>query len=174
MKEVWKDIPEFEGMYQVSNLGRVKSLDRTIREKNGKVRSIKGRILKQGLSSNDYLTVSLCSKSSCISYTVHKLVAMAFLNHKPNGYKELIVDHIDNNPLNNRLENLQLITQRENTSKDRKWCSSRYVGVHWDKYYKKWKASIQIKGKYKHLGYFTSELEASEAYQKALKEIQCS
>jgi ribosomal protein L15E len=73
---------------------------------------------------------------------------MAFLNHTPCGYK-IVVDHIDNNiKTDNRLENLQLITQRENVSKDIKNTSSKYIGVCWHKKAKKWRSSIQINGKY--------------------------
>ena len=66
------------------------------------------------------------------------------------------------------VENLQYITQRLNSSKDKKNTSSIYTGVSWSKEKKKWKSCIRINGKSKHLGYFTDELEASNAYQKAI------
>ena len=100
-------------------------------------------------------------------------MAIAFLNHKPNDYK-IVIDHINNNPLDNRLANLQLISQRENNSKDQ-WRhdrSSQHVGVSWVKRDKKWRACIGIKGRNKLLGVFASEKEASQYYQNALKCIQ--
>jgi len=75
--------------------------------------------------------------------------------------------------LNNRLDNLQLITHRENISKDRfrHNYSSKYVGVYWDKSRNKWMARIGINKKMKFLGRFTSELEANSAYKTALSQI---
>jgi len=157
MNEIWKSIEGHES-YEVSNLGRVKSL-----------KCNKERILKRGVDSSGYLHVNLYKDNKMKTKKIHQLVAIAFLNHKPDGMK-LVVDHIDNNPLNNELGNLQIITHRENLSKDRKG-SSEYTGVHWNKSAKKWQSNIRINGKPKHLGYFTDESKASEAYQKALKEL---
>jgi len=95
---------------------------------------------------------------------------MAFLNHKPCGHK-IVVDHIDNNKENDKLYNLQLISNRENTVKDTNRGSSKYVGVSWHKHKNMWRTTIYIKGKNKHLGYFTDEKEASKAYQKELEKI---
>jgi alkyl hydroperoxide reductase subunit AhpF len=95
---------------------------------------------------------------------------MAFLGHVPNGQK-LVVDHIDGDKLNNNLNNLQVITNRENTSKDRSGGTSKYVGVSWSKQNKKWKAQIRIDGKQIYIGHFTNDIDASQAYQKKLKEI---
>jgi hypothetical protein len=100
---------------------------------------------------------------------IHILVAMAFLGHKPDGTQKIVVDHIDNNPLNNNLTNLQLISQRENVSKDRKNGSSQYTGVSWGKNTNKWRSIIYINNKVKHLGLFTLEEDAAKAYQNALK-----
>jgi hypothetical protein len=100
---------------------------------------------------------------------IHKLVAMAFLGHIPAGYN-LVVDHIDNNPLNNRLDNLQLISQRENTSKDKKGGTSDFIGV-FNKSSSKWASAIRINNKIINLGSFDTEQEASEYYQKALESI---
>jgi hypothetical protein len=100
---------------------------------------------------------------------VHTLVAMVFLNHKPDGTNKICVDHINNIKTDNRLVNLQLITNRENTSKDKKDGTSKYVGVCWQKSKNKWMAQINIDDKKKYLGYFTDEHEAHLVYQKALK-----
>jgi len=161
-KEIWRDVKNFEGLYQVSNLGRVKSLVR--------YRVPRERVLKGGLGKDGYLHVIFCKDKKQKSINIHKLVAIAFLDHEPCGH-EIVVDHIDNDCTNNRLENLRLISQRENCSKDKKGYSSKYVGVCWDKSRNKWMAQIKINGKKKHLGRFTNELEAHNTYQKELKQI---
>jgi len=170
MKEVFKDIPNYEGLYQISNLGNVKSTKRYVKGRKNSKRIIKERILKPGISSNGYLTVSLCKDSKGKTYQIHQLVAMVFLNHKPDRYK-LVVDHINNDPLDNRIENLQITTNRYNCSKDKKNVSSKYIGVSFCKTYKIWVAQIRIKGKSKHLGRYKTEIEARMAYQKALNKF---
>jgi len=71
----------------------------------------------------------------------------------------------------NNVSNLQLISQRENSSKDRKDGSSQYTGVSWFKKSNKWRSVIYINGKLKHLGLFDNELDASNAYQKTLNDL---
>lgn len=170
MKEIYKDIPNYEGYYQVSNLGNVKSLERKVKHSKSGFITVKEKIFSKVENSSGYYVVSLLKDSKRKSRTIHQLVAMAFLNHTPSGY-EIVVDHINNNPLDNRLENLQLITSRENSSKDKKGGSSKYIGVRWHKSNKKWQSSIYINGKREYLGYFTNELEAHTAYQIRLKNI---
>ena len=156
--EIWKDIPEFES-YQVSNLGNVKSL-----------KYEKERIRKQTIGGGGYYRLCLMKNKKPHKKIVSQLIAIAFLNHKPCGNK-MVVDHIDTNKLNNKLYNLQVITNRENTSKDRKNGSSKYLGVSWNKSNKNWSATILINGKPKYLGSFTNEKEASQAYQNELKNL---
>ena len=105
-------------------------------------------------------------------YYVHQLVAMAFLGHVPNGHK-MVVDHIDNNKSNNTLENIQVITTRQNTSKDRfrTNVSSKYIGVFFIKSMNKYRAKIYNNGCEEYLGVFDDEKQAGLAYQKRLKEI---
>jgi len=170
--EEFIDILGWEGYYQISSHGRIKSLDRYVKSSRNKIRINKGRILKQYIDINGYARVQSGFNKKRIHFIVHQQVAIAFLGHKPCGYK-IIVDHIDNDKLNNHLSNLQLISPRLNTSKDR-WRynhSSKYVGVCWNKSNKKWQANIRIKSKLKHLGYFKSEIKASEAYQHELSFI---
>ena len=162
MKEIFREIKGYEGLYDISNQGNVKSLNFR--------RSGKKKILKPGKSPNGYYTVSLAKNGVKKTTTIHQLVAESFLNHKKNGYK-IVVDHIDSNPLNNNLNNLQLISQRLNTSKDKKDCSSKYTGVSWSKQQNKWITHIRINGKSKHLGCFINELEASNKYQSTLKTL---
>tara|TARA_R110001592_G_scaffold20063_7_gene81872 strand:+ start:1311 stop:1826 length:516 start_codon:yes stop_codon:yes gene_type:complete len=160
--EVWKDIPEFEGLYQVSNLGNVRSLN------FNKTKKVK--LLKKGLNTNGRYRVGLSkngkSQGNC---KIHQLSAMAFLNHKPCGHK-MVVDHIDNNKLNDKLYNLQVITNRENVSKDKKGGTSKYIGVYKEK--NKFRAAIRIDGKIKYLGLFTDEKEAAQVYQNELNKIK--
>ena len=157
--EIFKDIEGYKGLYQISNLGRVKSL-------KGK----KERFLKANTATHGYLQINLSFNGKVKTTTIHTLVAISFLDHIPNGYK-VVVDHIDNNKLNNSVDNLQLTTNRENCSKDRKNKSSKYTGVTWVKSRGKWLVQIMINSKYKHLGYFINEEEASEAYQKAINNL---
>jgi hypothetical protein len=158
--EIWKDIPNYEGIYQVSSLGRVKSL--------GNNKQKKEKILKPATNPYGYVHVVLSKDAVSKSMKTSQLVAMAFLNHVPCGHK-IVVDHIDDNKLNNTLENLQLITQRENTCKTQGKYSSNYRGVCWNRFENKWVSHIRIDGKHKRLGAFNDELEASNAYQIALK-----
>lgn len=160
--EIWKDIPGYEGIYMASNMGRIKSSIRY----HGK----DSRILKQYSYKGGYNKVNLYKNKKAKLINVHVAIAMTFLNHKPEGYN-IVVDHIDGNNLNNKVSNLQLISQRENLSKDKKG-SSKYTGVSWCKKRSKWLSSIKVYGKSKHLGFFNNELEAHEYYKKALEKIQ--
>jgi hypothetical protein len=164
--EIWKDIPNYDGYYQVSNLGRVKTTS------NNKTR--KERILKltlNGPEGKKYLAICLSKNSKQKVIKIHQLVAMAFLNHTPCGHK-IVVDHIDNNRFNNNLSNLQLITNRENSSKNKTGGTSKYVGVCWNKQKQKWNSEIHIEGKKFLLGQFKNELDAHLAYQKKLKTLK--
>ena len=157
--EIWKKIKDYPD-YEVSNLGNVKSL-----------KFNKEKILKPSKNSDGYLLIALCKKGTQKSFTVHKLVAMAFLNYVSNGSNGLVVDHINNVRIDNNITNIQLLTQRENTSKRIKKYSSEYTGVSWWKRDSNWKSQIRINGKTKFLGLFNCEIEASKAYQEALKNI---
>ena len=169
MKETWKDIPGYEGLYQVSDLGRVRSLDRDVKDSRWGRQRRKGRVLKPGQNEKGYLLVVLSKNGKTKSKKIHQLVAIAFMNHNPSGHK-IVVDHIDNDNQNNKLSNLQLITSRENSSKDKSG-SSQYTGVSWEKQTKKWRAVIYLDGKSKKLGRFQSEYDAHLAYQNELEKI---
>lgn len=160
MIEKWKDVVGYEGLYQVSNIGSIKSL------KFGKE-----KLLKQSKSKVGYLTVVLYKNGKQKTHYIHKLVAMSFLNHKPSNYN-LVIDHVDNNKENNNLTNLQIITHRKNASKDKKGYTSDYIGVFWCNTNKKWVSRIRLEDTKKHLGYFQNEIDAHLAYQKELNNIQ--
>ena len=167
MKEIWKDIPDYEGYYQVSNLGRVKSLSRNVRHFRGGLKKIKEKIINLEKTNKDYLRVSLSKNGKIKRYSVHQLVAMAFLNHKPCGY-ELVVNHKNFIKNDNRLDNLEIITQRENSNRKHIKSNSKYIGVY--KSWNKWRADIRIDNKTVYIGNYNTQEEAKDAYQKKLKE----
>ena len=168
MKEIWKDIPGYEGCYQISDHGNVKSLQRKIIRSNSRLYSAKEHLLNPIISNSGYRIVSLRKNGNQKTYAVSALIAIAFLDHQPD--RKIVVDHINNIKTDDRLENLQVITQRINSSKDRENPKSKYIGVCWNKNKKKWHSKIHINGKQKFLGYFDDEQEAAVAYRQALKE----
>ena len=165
-QEIWKDVKGYKGLYQASDLGNIKSLSRYVNHRCGK-KIIKERILKPIVNHYGYLFVNLFKKGIKKTITVHQLVAIAFLNHTPNGHK-LVCNHINFNKQDNRVENLEIVTNRENTNKKHLKSTSKYTGVSWDKPLKKWAAYIHINIKKVHLGYYTNEYDAHLAYQNAL------
>jgi len=168
MEEIWRDIKGYEGKYQISNYGNVKSLKRL----DNIGRLVNERILKHRKHDNGYYYVNLCDGIKCKSKKNHQLVAMAFLNHTPNG-STIVVNHKDFNRQNNHIDNLELITQRENTNQKHLKSSSKYVGVHYNNGRgKKWRSVIRINGKQKYLGCFDNEYEAYLSYKKALGQIK--
>jgi hypothetical protein len=173
MKEEWRPVVGYEGHYEVSDTGRVKSLKRVCFW--GCKRNIKREIAETILSPREnhsrYLIVNL-HKNGQKTWPIHKLVAMSFLGHIPNGFK-IVVDHIDGNVQNNNLNNLQLLTNRENVSKGHIGkTSSKYTGVYFNKRDCVWLSRIQINGKRVFLGAFKNEDDAGDAYKKALYNIK--
>ena len=165
--EEFKDIPNYEGLYRVSNLGRVKTLAR----ESFTGRRLSEKIMKAQTDTSGYFQLTLNKDGKKKTRKVHQLVAEAFLNHTPCGMK-LVVNHINFIRQDNRAENLEIDTSRNNTNKKHLKSSSKYVGVSWDKQIKKWRAQIQINGKSKHLGYFACELKAAYAYQTELNKLK--
>lgn len=107
-EEIWKDISEFEGYYQVSNYGRVRSVNRI--DSNGKKR--KGKIKRFGnASTKGYAIVCLMKKNKQYIRYVHRLVAQEFIGLIP---KDKVVNHINHDQHDNRVENLEIITTSEN------------------------------------------------------------
>jgi len=120
MTEIWRDIKDYEGLYQVSNLGRVKSLERVVKNKNG-YRVVRERIIKTSNNNSGYETVSLVRKGKYKTYLVHRLVAMTFPDlidwtedAKGKPFEELQVNHKNEfEKTNNCVHNLE-------------WCTANY------------------------------------------------
>lgn len=110
MVEEWRDIEDYEGLYQISNLGKVKSLPRKVQFGVG-YRITDERILKPHQMKNGYMTVGLKRHNKPKYMTVHRLVAEAFI---PNPDNKPCIDHIDGDRKNNSVENLRWCTHKEN------------------------------------------------------------
>lgn len=109
-KEIWKDIQGYEGLYQISNFGHVRSLKRFAKSKSHSKRTVNPRLLKGGLDVDGYHLVSLYKKGKKKTFKVHRLVAKAFIPN-PNRYSQ--VNHKDENKHNNCVNNLE-------------WCNCKY------------------------------------------------
>ena len=110
MEEIWKPVSGFDGYYEVSNLGNVKSIDRYIIDSRGRRRFFKGQVLKTRHSHNGYVLCNLKKDGNNYNVRVNRLVAKAFVEN-PENYDE--VNHIDFNKDNNKATNLE-------------WCSNKY------------------------------------------------
>jgi len=163
--EVWKDIPNYEGLYQASNLGNIKSMQRFVRHSCGGQQIVNERILKATKKKTGYLVVDLSKDGMRDNFRVHRLILLSFQR-----CSNLPIDHIDGRKDNNNLSNLEYVTARENTFRHfdgNKKTSSKYVGVTWASDRNKWRSSIRINNKLKRLGSFDSETDAAKAYQDA-------
>jgi hypothetical protein len=159
--EQWEDIPNYEGSYQISDLGRVKSLQRIVFTLN-KNCTYKPIIIKSFLTKRGYFEVRLCANNISKAKKVHRLLAESFI---PNPNEKPQVNHIDGNKLNNNILNLEWVNNRENSCHRVKNSNltSKFVGVSYFKRDNKWRSSIQINGKSIRFGMFKTE---EEAYQK--------
>lgn len=107
MEEIWKDIEGYEGIYQVSNLGRVKSFD--TKDKLGRIRT--GRVLKPLKHTLGYLNIGLYKNNTVSKKLIHRLVAQSFI---PNPENKPEINHIDEDKTNNNINNLEWSTRKEN------------------------------------------------------------
>lgn len=160
MKEIWKSIPGYEGFYEASDLGNIKSLERKYRRPGNRI--IRERILKPNATKKGYYRVELYLLGRK-KFSVHRLVMLAF-----KGESNLQVDHINGIRDDNRLINLEYVTNRENICRgllcDRKNSkSSELRGVSLVK--NRFKAQVSFNCKKHHLGSFIKEEDAAKAYQ---------
>lgn len=110
----WRNIPGYEGLYQVSDCGQVKSCERVRKNKGNNFANIKERILKPVLNTDGYHRVGLCKDGKRKNFSVHRLVALAFLE----GDNYLTINHIDECKTNNHASNLEYLTRGDNV---REW-----------------------------------------------------
>ena len=154
--ELWERIEGFN--YSVSNFGNVKN-DRT------------NLVLKPVITKKGYVIVNLCKNGKMKYSFIHRLVATAFI---PNPEKKPFVDHINNNPLDNRVDNLRWCTQSENMMNRQisyTRTSSGYKGVSLIKSSNRWSAMIMVDGKQIYLGHFVNIEDAIAARKKAVAEL---
>lgn len=159
MSKEWRWIEGYKDAYMVSDYGDVKSF-----------KSLTPRILSLRKSNSGRPIVSLYHNGNVKEMLVSRVVFKAFKGYLPS--KGRVVDHIDNNPSNNRFDNLQDITQRENTSKDRKNKTSKFTGVSKHKKSPNWIAQIHMDGKMVYIGTYKTEDQAKDAYNNKLKSIE--
>lgn len=152
MTEIWKPIEGFNGVYDVSDHGRVRSHFR------------EGGIRKMHAKSSGYVQVNLYRDGGYKHVFVHRLVATAFL-----GPSELDINHKDGNKLNNCAENLEYVTQRENSAHHYKQHRALPTGVY--KAGNRYRAMMRNDGKCAHIGYYATAKDASLAYQAAIAKI---
>jgi len=172
-KEQWKDVVGYEGLYQVSSKGRVKRLRRVVHVKTKRYEYdivLRRQVAKLEGKKGDYKRIKLYKDGGRRTHRVHVLVAEAFLGHIRCGHT-LVVHHIDGNKHNNNVGNLEVITQRENIAKANVKKTSKYTGVYWDKNKRKWGACIWQNQRNHTLGHYDIEQDASDAYLKALEQI---
>jgi hypothetical protein len=157
--EIWKDVVGYEGLYQVSNLGRVKSLERKFVTSDGKKMVKKERVLKPGKDSKGYLHIRFCINDHFPSFKVHRVVAKAFLG---TSKSDMQVNHINGIKSDNRVENLEWVTPKENMDHRATVINQKPRGVR--KHHNKWKAQTSMNGVAHCFGYFETEQEAYKSF----------
>jgi len=161
--ERWLPVAGYEGLYEVSTLGRVKSLSRPYKNQAGECGAMQPeKIMQPSLNGAGYPQVSLWRGGVLRAQQIHRLVAQAFL--VPTGGEE--VNHLDGDRQNNAAENLEWCTRAENMAHAKKlgWGSSGYYGVGYRKSRGLWIARVMVRGVRHHIGEYQEEQEAAEAY----------
>lgn len=113
MEEIWKDIKDYEGYYQVSNTGFVRSVDRVVINNKGFNRTCKGVVLVGRVGGNGYIEVTLAKRNKKPTKCIHRLVAIYFLKQEEG---KICVNHINAIKTDNRVENLEWCTYKENSA----------------------------------------------------------
>lgn len=162
LKEYYQDIPDYKGLYQISTFGNIKSLSRTA--SNGKV--IKEFIKAQHIGRDKYKALTLNKNGIKKTWSVHQLMGITFYNHKPYYYDNGVVHHVDENILNNKLNNLEIVSSRYNSSISRK---NKDLGVY--ERNGKFETYITIDNKKTYLGSYLTLEKAKEVRANKVKEI---
>lgn len=162
-KEIWKEVSEFTGVYEVSNKGQVRSIDRVVIRSNSRPINVSGQNLSIGMDKDGYSIVQFNVSGKRYIRKVHRLVYEAFNGRLKKG---LVIDHIDNDRTNNKADNLQQITNRLNVSKDR--VRNLPTGVYKNTHGGGYRAQFQADGTSAYIGTFKTVKEASDAYKDAL------
>lgn len=163
--EVWKNVylKEYHNFYKVSNLGRIKSIEKTVLFSDGRKRKYKEIIRKQHFNKKiGYYYVSLKVNGIVKTISVHTLVYKTFCDYK----KGLVIDHKDNNQKNNKLSNLQQISFRKNLIKDKD-----SPNILFRKDYNKYMVYYWVNGKNNHIGYFKKHKDAVIALNNFKKKL---
>ena len=171
MGKIWKPIKGYEGYYEISNYGDIKSIKRVVQNSGSKsgFMTVKERIMKWRYDTSGYPIAGLSKSKKLKTIAVHILVWDHF-GGKPRESLKIQIDHIDKNKSNPRIDNLRLLSQPVNilrNHKDNLSESSKHPGVHWDKDAEKWRTRICIRGIRRNIGLFNNEKEAASAYMKA-------
>lgn len=169
VKEKWVDIKGYEGLYEVSNMGRIKSIDGIRGGKKNRYFQ-KGRFLStNSISKKGYCVATLFKKGSRNKVYIHRVVADNFIGSLIGKQ----IDHIDWNKTNNRLDNLRVCSNSQNQSSRLRLkpnnATSKYRGVKWNS--GKWAAGINFNNKHIYLGRYSNEIEAAIVYDKYAVEL---
>lgn len=111
MDEIWKEIPDSCGVYYISNTGKLKSVDHLVVMNNGRTRIQFGRIIKTSVSKKGYIQCSIKINGNRFHTSIHRLIAICFI---PNIHNKQQVNHINGVKSDNRIENLEWCSNREN------------------------------------------------------------
>ena len=171
--EIWRPVVEFPNRYEVSNLGRVRSINKKFFHK------IKPQ---QPTTTSNYLYVALSVNNKTVSRSVHRMVAKAFI---PNPLNKEQVNHKDSNRHNNCVDNLEWVTRSENIQHGRKFgsindkhsigvksknASSQYHNVFWNEQLQRWQPSVKLNGKRLSQKCFKDEVECAKFVNHLLTE----
>lgn len=154
MLEKWRTIPNYEGYYEISTFGRIKSIDRDVPHPKYGFQHRKSRMLKPSLNKKGYLIVVLAKDGMRRAYTVHRLVAKTFL---PNTNNTEVINHKDENKTNNRVDNLE-------------WCSQKY-NINYGNSLKKRARSQSLSNIGKHYSPKTELKKGARPWNKGIKQF---
>ena len=173
--EIWKDAKNFEGYYQVSNYGRIKTIPRKVKAGTGH-RIVKSKIKTPLISGDGYLISRLYKNNREYCVQVHQLVAFSFIGDYP--HEDSVIDHIDFDKTNARLDNLRFISNRENVIRSINRAEKKApLGVYLIPAGRgrlknnRWASSVKANNIKYYLGCFETAELASQAYQQKIAEL---